>query len=564
MKKLLVGLLTCLVVLSGCSKAPETPSQSSSFTSGTYEAKATGYGGELTVEVTITDGKITDLILKNQNESSPVINRALPVIKERIIEAQSPVVDNVTGATFSSYAIKKAVGDITKEAGVDFGDITMQTAPAAKDEVTLDTVTTDLLIVGGGPAGLAAAITAKQEGVENIIVVEKMDILSGNGKFDMNFYDLINSEAQKAAGNEITVEDFKESMKNAGNTPERLDVWANEEAELDAWLRDFNVTLDHNYGGTNHMHTAESYAGEHIQDGMEAEVNRLGIEVRTGTKGYDLVSDESGKVIGVKVQHQNETYEIHAKAVILATGGYSANVELIEKYAPAYSELNTSNQMGATGDFVPVFEDAGYKLENMDMIRAFPYIISVRRDLTSGGDIFLLINEKGERFVDEAATDLKLANALAAQKSYYFFDQQAYDSSYRLRKQVDLGYITKGETLEELATALGIDTATLQATIDDFNTFARGEKTDDFREKEAKREISTEGPYYAVQVETARHMTKGGVVCNEKAQVLTTTDEVVEGLYASGEVTWQSGGYSQSVVFGRVAAKNAADYIKGE
>lgn len=575
MKKLTCLVAAFLLLMTGCTSNPSStnggttnndqkPATNGQLTDGTYKATASGYGGEMNVEVVVAGGKLSDITLADNHESSPVINRAFPVIKERILEAQSPIVDSVSGATFSSFAVKTAVADAAKQAGTDFGQITMTTAGAEKERADLAAVTTDLLIVGGGPSGLAAAITAKQEGVDNVIVVEKLDILSGNGKFDMNFYDLINSQAQKAAGNEITVNQFKESMKDAGDGAERLDVWANEEAVLDAWLRDFGVTLDYNNGSTNHMHNEESYAGEHIQDGMEAEVKRLGIDVRTGTKGYDLVVDETGKVTGVKVQHDNEYYDINAKAVIVATGGFSVNSELVEKYAPAYKALATSNQMGATGDFVPVFEKLGYKLENMEKVRAFPYIIKVRRDLTSGGDQFLLINDKGERFLDENAGDLKLANALLEQKAYYVYDKTAYESNYRLRKQVKLGYITEAQTWEDLAKAIQVDAATLSANIETFNAAARGEAKDAYREKEIKREMDAEGPYYAVPVESARHMTKGGVSCNEMAQVITAEDKIVDGLYASGEVTWQSGGYSQSVAFGRIAARNAAAYILGK
>lgn len=170
MRKLMCVLIAALLLASGCTPKQDEPATTTGLKDGVYQAIAEGYGGKLTVEVTIADGSMTDLKLVDENESSPVINRALPIIKERILEAQSPIVDNVTGATFSSFVIKTAVADIAKQAGNDFGAITMSTAPAAKEAITLEAISTDLVIVGGGPAGLASMLnmdaTALQTTVE--------------------------------------------------------------------------------------------------------------------------------------------------------------------------------------------------------------------------------------------------------------------------------------------------------------------------------------------------------------------------------------------------------------
>lgn len=440
----------------------------------------------------------------------------------------------------------------------------MATASEAAPAPNEAEVKTQLLVVGGGPAGLAAAIEAKQNGLTDVMVVEKLDILSGNGKFDMNFYDVFNSEAQVKNGVEDSVEQFVEDMKDAGNTPERLQAWAEGESTVDAWLRGFGVELNYNYGGRNHMAEADAYAGEEIQDGMEAEVARLGIEVRTGTKGVDLIM-EDGKCVGVTVENKAGQYAIKADAVIIATGGFCSNKELVAKYAPGYEVLATSNQMGTTGDFVPVFEKLGMGLENMDTVRAFPYIINPYRDLTSGGNGFLLVNKDGNRFVSETTVELELGTAILSQpesKAYYLYDQRMYEGNYRLRKQVDLGYVTKANSIEELAAALNIDAANLTATVDTYNKAIAGEEADPFREKPFDKPFAAEGPYYGVRVETANHMTKGGVSADQRAQVLMTDGTPVPGLYAAGEVTWISGSYSAAVVFGRIAAQSVAADLK--
>ncbi|WP_040191581.1 FAD-binding protein [Clostridium culturomicium] len=562
----LILAATMSLTIVGCTAKDESERATGKAKDGVYQGTGSGYGGKLTLEVETEGNSIKDIRLVEEHETAPVMNRAFPVIKERIMEAQSPVVDSVSGATFSSFAVKKAVAEAMKEAGKDFGEITMTTQGPAVEKKELEEVKTQLVVVGGGPAGLSAAIEAKQNGVEDIIVVEKLDILSGNGKFDMNFYDLINSQAQRDNGVEDSPEALAADLKEEGawDTDERLMAQAEGSAELDLWLREMGIELNYNYGGRNHMAEADAYAGEEIQDKMEAKVNELGIDVRTGTKGLDLIM-EDGKAVGVKVESKEGTYDIKADAVIMATGGFSNNKELLAKYAPGTEKLQTSNQMGTTGDFVSVFEENEIQLGHMDTIRIFPTIISNRRDLTGGGST-IFVNKNGERFIDETKGGLELGSAILEQeggKAYYIYDQQLFDASYRLQKHNALGYHTSADTLEELAEKMGINAENLVKTVEETNKAVDGETADQFRQKALGKKIE-KGPFYAVQIESAVHMTKGGVVANEKAEILNTDNEVIPGLYAAGEVADSSAAYSASVVFGRISGEEAAKYISNK
>ncbi len=584
-KRMLALCVTAAVGISACSSGGEAPTteavQESETTemetttaqadtepapeesaSGTFEGKGNGFGGELQLKVTVTDGKMEDIEVVSHHESSVVFNRALPIITERILEAQSPEVDSVTGATFTSYAVKAAVAEAMKEQGTEFGEITFTTQGPAVEQVQGEDVHTQLVIVGGGPAGLGAAITAKENGLEDVLVVEKLDILSGNGKFDLNFYDVFNSEAQKANGVEDSIEKFIEDMKDAGNTPERLQVWAEGESVIDAWLRSFGVELDHNYGGRNHMKDKDNYAGEAIQDGMEAQAQKLGVEIRTGTKGTDLIFD-GDKVVGVTVESKAEKYNIMADAVILATGGFSYNKDLLAKYAPGYEVLNTSNQMGATGDFVPVFEKYGFKMEHMDTIRVIPTILIPSRDLTNSGAGSVYVNGDGQRFVNERLGGLEMGTAILDQDmTWMVVDAKKVEDNANVRKQVKGGKFIEAATWEELADLMGVNKENFVKTIEAYNKNAEDEAEDEFGHT-PERALLPEGPYYASKIESAVHMTKGGVSANEHAQILREDGSVVDGLYGAGEVTWQSGGYSQSVVFGRISGQEAAAYIQG-
>ena len=548
----LISLLAAAAVMTGSVAMSET-----------YSATGNGYHGEMTVNVTIEDGKITDVELGDNHETNVVIDRAFPVIRERILEANTADVDSVTAATFSSYAIKTAVADAMQQAGLEAPKVAMQNAEKTATERAAESC--DIVIVGGGPAGLAAAVSAKQTNADkNVILVEKLDILSGNGKFDMNFFDMINTEAQKAAGNDEWVGEaglakFLEEKSSNGESAERIQVWANEEYNLDAWLRAMGVELNYNYGGTNHMAEDNQYSGEVIQAGLEKAAAELGVDVRTGTKGVDLVM-EDGACKGVIVTNNaGETYTINAASTIITTGGFCSNKELLAEYAPGYEVFNTSNQMGTTGDFVKIFEQNGFKMENMGKMSFFSNIIVPYRDLTGGADMNLLANNEGALLPNKSGMDRgTMIKEQPNGAAYYITDKTGYDSFYRIRKHVGLGYYAEGATLEELAEKLSINAEGLKASVEQYNADAAAGAENAQIAAVPKRALDAEGPYYGVRVEAANHMTKGGVVCNENAQVLNADDTVVPGLYAAGEVTWQAGGYSESVCFGKVAGAQAA------
>lgn len=548
----LISLLAAAAVMTGSVAMAET-----------YSATGNGYHGEMTVNVTIEDGKITDVELGDNHETNVVIDRAFPVIRERILEANTADVDSVTAATFSSYAIKTAVADAMQQAGLEAPKVAMQNAEKTATERAAENC--DIVIVGGGPAGLAAAVSAKQTNADkNVILVEKLDILSGNGKFDMNFFDMINTEAQKAAGNDEWVGEaglakFLEEKSSNGESAERIQVWANEEYNLDAWLRAMGVELNYNYGGTNHMAEDNQYSGEVIQAGLEKAAAELGVDVRTGTKGVDLVM-EDGACKGVIVTNNaGETYTINAASTIITTGGFCSNKELLAEYAPGYEVFNTSNQMGTTGDFVKIFEQNGFKMENMGKMSFFSNIIVPYRDLTGGADMNLLANNEGALLPNKSGMDRgTMIKEQPNGAAYYITDKTGYDSFYRIRKHVGLGYYAEGATLEELAEKLSINAEGLKASVEQYNADAAAGAENAQTAAVPKRALDAEGPYYGVRVEAANHMTKGGVVCNENAQVLNADDTVVPGLYAAGEVTWQAGGYSESVCFGKVAGAQAA------
>ena len=541
----------------------------SSLKDGTYKASANGYDRELNLEVTIADGKISDIELLENHETDAVINRAFPIIKERIIEANSPDVDSVSAATFSTTAVKEATLTALEEAGLDKDSIEITNSTGYEEDRELteaEDKTTDLLVIGAGPAGLSSAIQAKQDGVENVTLIEKMDIISGNGKFDMNFFDMANSEAMKANNNEVTKEEYKENyLEKSWDSEERIDAVTEGAFEVDSWLREQGIELDHNFGedgSMNHMAKEDEYAGDYIQTKLEATAKELGIEIIPGTKATDLII-EDGKATGAIVEDKENTYNINATSTVIATGGFSNNPDLLAEYIEGAEEIPTSNQMGATGDFVGIAKNHNIKLDDMEKSSIFPKILDPRRDLTGAFDSnFIFVNKNGERFIDETSGGVEYGQEMMQNRPvYYIFDEAARDSFYRLTSQVEKGYIAEYDNIEDLAEAIGCEADTLKETFNTYNKAVKGEIDDPFREEAAEDEINTDGKLYSVTVTPAVHMTKGGIAANEKAQVLDNEDNIIEGLYAAGEVTDTSGAYSSAVIFGRISGKSAAENI---
>ena len=539
----------------------------------TFTASSTGYNGEIKIEADIKGKEIVDVRVIEDNESSPVKKRAFPLIIERILQEQTPDVDSVSGASFTSHAIKTAVADALVQAGNDKIDLKFTFYEPYEGKEKAEDISTKMLVVGGGPAGLSAAIEAVQNGVDakDIIVVEKMDILGGNGKFDMVLFNHINTEAQRKAGIEDSKEKLLEDRKEgAWDTEERLIAEVEGAEKLDEWLRDMGIELNYVYDNRTHMAEKDGYAGEELMDGIEKKIEELGIEVRTGTQADDLII-EDGKLAGVHVKNRKENYNILSDITVIATGGFSNNQELLNKYTEEGTErLNTSNQIGASGDMIPLFEKHGIQLGHMDKTVIFTYMISKGRELTGERVApqafdYMHVNSDGERFTNEQNT-YTLERALANLdqpdgKTYMIFDQELRDFSYRLGKHVDDGLVEKGETIEELAQKLDINEEKLVETLETYNKVASGEGNDQFRDEKPSRPLKA--PFYGMQIEAAIHMTKGGVVCNEKAQILDNDGKVVPGAYAAGEVTDTSGIYSQAFIFGRIAGNEAAKELTG-
>lgn len=423
---------------------------------------------------------------------------------------------------------------------------------------------TDLLIIGGGPSGLAAAISAKEAGVEHVTLIEKTDSLSGNGKFAMNLFDIYNTKAQKANQIEGSKGKFIASKSKTGEDPARLEVWAEQAGQIDEWLRSFDVKLDYNFNGRGHLATENLYAGAEIARGMERHIENLGVEVRLESQGSDLIIEDN-RVLGAQIGYKNTTSAIYAKAVILATGGFANNKSLLAEYSPGSEDYKTNNKSGTTGEYIKPLKALGVQFDKMNKMIVVPAVLShYNHMLTNSEEGSLFINKEGKRFMNERLFGFPATELIKQQTDnvvWLVVDIEKQLKYPNVRRQIKEGRFISADNLENLAVKMNVPKENLMTTIERYNKHADAQTEDEFG-LVPERPVNNDGPYYAVRIEPAIHITRGGIVTNAEGKVMREDGSEMSNLFATGEVTWQSGALSQSIIWGRVAGEKVAGLIK--
>ena len=578
--------------------------------------------GPVTVALTVEDGKITEAVVTGDSETPGF--GGLEACQDgtfaaQIVEAQGAGIDGISGATVTTNAVKAATEEAMIAAGL-----------MEAENVTVEDTDCDIVIVGAGGAGMTAALQAADLGVENIIVVEKTGSTGGNTSRATGGMNAAKTAAQDknewkdatAAAVEKTIAGAKEKY------PELADLIATVEAQFEAykanpvgyfdspelfaldtmvggkginnldlvmtlvnnsadaidWLatKDANLVSVGSFGGASVMRihralTAEGKTtpvGAYLVKTLTAAVDaEKKIDLRMNTAATELVVTD-GKVTGVKVTSENGDYTINAKAVILASGGFGADLKRVAALKPELDGFVTTNSTGITGDGIDMAVAVGAATVDMDQIQIHPSVYTETSALiTEGirGDGAILVNQAGKRFVNELETRDVVSAAELAQEGGYAWtlvDQKMMDASSTYNGYYTKGYALMGNTVEELAAAMGTDAAALQATLDTWNAAVAAQKDDEFGRMSFAKALDT-APYYAIKVAPGIHHTMGGVKINTSAEVLTEAGEAIPGLYAAGEVTGgvhganRLGGNAVAdiVVYGRIAAGSAAAYI---
>ena len=541
-----------------------------------------GFGGPLDLAITLDNDKITDIIVQNHNETAYVGGRAFPLLKEKIIAAQSPEVDNISGASFTSYAYKTAVAKAMEAAGLQAYKVNFNTKNP--NPITLTNgpdVVVDVLIIGGGGAGLSAAISAADLG-SKVMLIEKMPLLGGNTVYSAGGLNAAETSSQKASGIEDSKQTYYEDTMKGGkniNDPELVRILTSEGDITIDWLKEKGIDLSKVAllaGSSNpraHLPAGGSAIGPYLFAGLEEYVKKIGVDIRPNTLAVAL-NINNGQINSVKVESDAMIYTIKAKSVIIATGGFGANLKMVEANNPKLKGFKTSNHKGATGDIFPIVEKLGIQLKDMNRIQINPTGESTKSFIITeavrgSGGIF--VNTEGKRFINELGTrDVVAASILTQPKSMAFilYDNQARNALKIIESYEKLGIVRQGKTLEELANIIKVPSTELQKTITAFNKILAAQKDPLGRVRFAKP--IEQGPFYAIAINPVIHHTMGGIAVNTESQVLLTNNTPVKGLYAAGEVVGgihganRLGGNAVSDIttFGRRSGERAAKFAQ--
>lgn len=444
----------------------------------------------------------------------------------------------------------------------------------------------DIVIVGAGGAGLAAAVEAHEQGADNILVLEKMSFAGGSTTMAFGGFNCTNSRFMDEQGKEETPVMLVDKIVKNGAGFADVDmagIIAMETPKVIEWLDGFGSEWGKIRYADLHCPTDGTIPGVELVKVLKEQAEKNGIEIRYNSPAVDLIADESGRVSGVQVKDASGEYTIDAQAVILATGGFESNPEMIAKYDnPGLAHIHLAPSQGNMGDGIVMAEKLGAELRNMDLIQlscaVAPFSIQMQLPIKNNGVVF--INKEGKRFTNEyseASSDRRITEDILKQtdaecfgvynetiyQTFMAIEEKDFFDEYRMTGIDNSGTVIKADTLEELAEKLGVDQETFLATMN-------GLKTDNIGNEEVVKLADTykSGPYYAVTLTPGVMDTLGGVLADTTGRVINKEGKPIKGLYAAGEVignvqgAYYSVGLGEAVVFGRVSARNAIEYIK--
>ena len=611
----------------GCGAKPASTS-SDAGVSGDFTGTAKGFGGDISVTLTLTDGAITGCTAEGKDETQGVGSEAIAKMPGEIAESGSIAVDGVSGATVTSTAIKEAAAAALTTAGLNPDDY--KTAVEKTGSAEDSTVDADVVVVGAGGAGMTAAITAAAEG-KSVVILESQSMVGGNsvratggmnaGKTvyqDENEFGesagvekTLKTAAEKYADNEtitalaktvseqwaayqanptgyfdsVELMELDTMIGGKGiNDPELVETLCANSADAIDWLDEHGITL-HNvssFGGASvkRIHRPVNAEGKTVSVGsymiplLQENCEKAGVKMMLDTTATEILTDANGAAVGVKATGASgETVTVNAKAVVLASGGFGANLDMVVKYKPELKGFMTTNAPGIQGQGIEMAQAIGAATVDMDQIQIHPTVeANTAALITEGlrGDGAILINEEGQRFIDEVGTrDVVSAAEIAQTGSYSWLvvDQAMVDASSVIQGYIKKGYTVTGATYEELGKAMGVDAAAFAETMEKWNGYVEAKNDPDFGRTSFANPLNT-APYYAVKVTAGVHHTMGGLKINANTEVLNEKGEVIPGLFAAGEVTGgvhganRLGGNAVAdfTVFGRIAGAAASDY----
>ncbi len=445
----------------------------------------------------------------------------------------------------------------------------------------------DVVIIGSGGTGLAAAIQANELGMK-VAVLEKEEELGGNTNRASSGMNAAETNVQLKHRVIDNVADFyHETYKDGGrlNDKDMLGYFVYHTAPAVDWLADHDIKLDDITvtGGMSkkrtHRPASMAPIGGFLVKSLLGVVAKENIPVFNNTKVTKLLQAADGRINGVEVKSGDLTKKVDAKAVILATGGFGASKEYIERFRPDLKDYKTTNQPGATGDGLKLAENVGAELMQMNLVQVHPTVQQDHPHVYLIGEAVrgegaILVNAQGERFVNELNTRKIVSNAITAlpeHSAYLIFDQGIRDRAKAIEFYDKTGLVVHGDTIEDLAQNLNMDPATLKATVNTWNQAVTNHDDEQFHRTTGMDRGITKPGFFAIHIAPAIHYTMGGIHITPKTQVLDGNGDIIKGLFAAGEVAGglhgnnRVGGNSiaETIVFGRQAGQQVTLYARG-
>ena len=579
MKKKIVAIMACAMMLLSAGASAE-------MAAGTYTGEGQGIGGAVKVAVTVEGGAITAVEVVEHAETAGICDPAIEKIPAAIVAGQSLAVDTVTGATVTSKAILAAAEQALTEAGADIEALKTAAPKAEQAEGETIEMTTDVVVVGAGGAGVAAAVEANDNGA-SVVLLEKLTQIGGTTATSQGMVGGYETKYTKALDVHYTFEEMYGNLMS--NASYRLDpalttITVERSGETIDWMVErlgmpFSDNVIVGYGPLQMMHLVDG-AGPAMRTAMEDTLAGTGVELLLETEGTEILMNEDGSVKGVKAVRGADTLLIYADSVIITTGGYAYNPELTVRLDPEKAGTMGIGFPGSTGEGIMMASNVGAALTHTgDMMCVLKdYEIMAEHDGTSATanvssfisrDNTVLVGANGKRFVDEKDSGYmtqKLNGPVFDQMHrdglgyvWAISDQASLDEK-GVKRGLDMAFVI-ADTFEELAEKMGLDAATLSETLTNYNAYCDAGHDPEFgRLKLAK----LNAPYCAVRVTPCEIITYGGIARNENAEVICADGAVIPGLYTAGEATASSAymGFTISNAFtwGRIAGSGAAAF----
>lgn len=578
------------MALTGC--APNQGKQA--WKAGNYTSQVTGHNAPFDVNVAFSDDSIIAIDTSSNQETLGVGAAALDDLSKQMVDYQTLNVDTMSGATLSSECLRQGVDDCAKQAGAE-RDLEKADGPA--DDID-DTYDADVCVVGGGGAGLTAAISAAQSGAK-VVVVEKCGITGGSTNVSEGALNAVDPERQEKQGIQDSIDTFYNVTYEGGHekgNPELIHYLTDNALDSVHWLESLGVEFKPEVGsatgslgqrshypatpsGNTYIRSFEQYIDDHSDQ----------ITILHETQAKELVMD-GDKVVGVKAMHRGDKpVTVNAPSVVIATGGFGANVEYRQKVnTGVWSDVKLDDSIGCTnvkpcaqGEGLTLAEGAGAELIGLSDIQLHPCGTpgtGLMEDIRTSGRNRIFVNKDGDRFVNEGAERDTLCKAIFAQpdstywivvnKVRYPSETEPDNNGATIQNMLALGHIVKGDTVEDLASQTGMDPQKLQASIDQYNAVVSGQAEDPFgfQANNTKDTQLTEGPWYACRKVPTVHHTMGGIHIDVDTEAIKPDGTPVKGLYACGECTGGIHGSNRlggnaiadCITFGRAAGTHAA------